>query len=253
VAPNIGPRIGIDGEAEYRRKINQIVQQAKTLSSEMLKVTSAFTKNTTAQERAAQTGQVLQKQIETQRERGRALTEMLEKSKKETGENSIETQKWQEVVNRATADLNKMENELSESADASDDLGDSLEDAGGSAFSFGDALKANVLAQAIVDGVKRLASEIKDMAAEFIDSAAAVKAETSQFEQTFGAMGETASEAIGRVADESGILQTRLESAGTRMRRRASTSWRGLCRLPQIRQPIMTVVWKEPSIRCKAF
>lgn len=217
MATNIGPRIGIDGEAEYRRQINQIVQQAKTLSSEMLKVTSAFTKNTTAQERATQTGQVLQKQIETQRERVRALTEMLEKSKKETGENSIKTQKWQEVVNRATADLNKMENELAESADASDDLGDSLEDAGDSAFSFGDALKANVLAQAIVDGVKRLASQIKDLSVEFINSAAAVKAETSQFEQTFGAMGNTASEAIRRVAEESGILQTRLNSAGTRI------------------------------------
>lgn len=164
MATNIGPKIGIDGEAQYRKQINQIIQQAKTLASEMQVVTSSFNKNTTAQERASATGKVLQKQIETQKERVRALSEMLEKSKQETGENSIATQKWQETVNRAAAELNKMENELVESADASDDLGDSLDDASGSAFSFGDALKANVIGQAIVDGVRRLAEGFKSIA-----------------------------------------------------------------------------------------
>ena len=33
MAVNIGPKIGIDGEAEYRKQINQIIQQAKTLDS----------------------------------------------------------------------------------------------------------------------------------------------------------------------------------------------------------------------------
>ena len=39
---NIGPRIGIDGEAQFRKELNNIIQQAKTLSSEMKAVTSAF-------------------------------------------------------------------------------------------------------------------------------------------------------------------------------------------------------------------
>ena len=33
MAVNIGPKIGVDGEAEYRRQINQIIQQSKTLES----------------------------------------------------------------------------------------------------------------------------------------------------------------------------------------------------------------------------
>ena len=40
MAVNIGPKIGVDGEAEYRKEINNIIQQAKTLSSEMKAVTS---------------------------------------------------------------------------------------------------------------------------------------------------------------------------------------------------------------------
>src|SRR5699024_10070097 len=48
-------------------------------------------------------------------------------------------------------------------------------------------------------------------------NAADIKAEASQFEQTFGDMGDEASAAIKRVADSSGILETRLKSTGTQM------------------------------------
>lgn len=245
MANNIGPKITIDGEAEFRRQIQRINDQAKELASEMKAVTASFTRNTTAQERAAATSAALTKQIQTQKDRIAALNNYyaegqkklseLEKAMQDAvkahGEDSKEAiqaakayddeaaalSKYKVQINNATAELGKMENELAESTDASDDLGDSLEDAGDSAFSFGDALKANVLSQAIVDGVKRIADAIKDMAGEFIESAAAVKAENSQFEQTFRELGETASQAIGRVANESGILQTRLNGAGTKI------------------------------------
>ena len=49
MAVNIGPKIGIDGEAKYRSEINKIIQQQKTLQAEMNAVTSSFTKNTTAE------------------------------------------------------------------------------------------------------------------------------------------------------------------------------------------------------------
>nr|DAU40171.1 MAG TPA: hypothetical protein [Caudoviricetes sp.] len=33
MAVNIGPKIGIDGEAEYRKQLNNIIEQAKTLDN----------------------------------------------------------------------------------------------------------------------------------------------------------------------------------------------------------------------------
>ena len=36
MAVNIGPKIGVDGEAEYRRQINQIIQQSKTECLDLL-------------------------------------------------------------------------------------------------------------------------------------------------------------------------------------------------------------------------
>lgn len=217
MATNIGPKIGIDGEAEYRKQINNIIQQAKTLDSEMRAVTSSFTKSTSAEEKSAATSKILAQQIEVQKQRVQELSSMLEKSAQKYGENDTRTLKWKEAVNKATAELNKMENELSDAADSTDDLGDAMDDAGDKALSFGDVLKANVLSQAIVDGVKRLASAVKDMAGEFIDSAASVKAEASQFSQTFGEFGGEASAAIGKVAKSSGILDTRLNTLGAQI------------------------------------
>lgn len=50
-----------------------------------------------------------------------------------------------------------------------------------------------------------------------VDTAAEVMAEASAFEQTFGDMQNTATKAIGRVAEESGILQTRLNTLGSKI------------------------------------
>lgn len=203
MATNIGPKIGIDGEAEYRKQINNIIQQAKTLDSEMKAVTSSFTKSTSAEEKSAATSKILAQQIEVQKQRVQELSSMLEKSAQKYGENDTRTLKWKEAVNKATAELNKMENGLSDASD--------------SALTFGDVLKANVLSQAIVDGVKRLASAVKDMAWEFIDSAASIKAEWSQFSQTFGEFEDEAKSVISGVAKPAGILETRLNTLGAQI------------------------------------
>lgn len=112
MAVNIGPTIGVDGEAKYRKEINSIIQQSKTLASEMKAVTASFDKNTSAQEKAKKTAAVLTKQVETQRDRVAKLTDMLNRSAKELGENDDRTLKWKQAVNEATAELSKMEKEL---------------------------------------------------------------------------------------------------------------------------------------------
>lgn len=127
MAVNIGPRIGIDGEKEYRAQINQIIQQAKTLDSEMRAVTSAFDDSTSAQDKNAATSKVLAKQIDVQRQRVRALSDMLQKSADKYGENDIKTLKWEQSVNDATASLNRMEKGLGETTGEGSGFGDVLE------------------------------------------------------------------------------------------------------------------------------
>lgn len=169
MAVNIGPKIGVDGEAEYRRQINQIIQQSKTLESQMKLVASQFTSATTAEEKNAKTAAVLTKQIDTQRERVKLLAEQTGKAAAKYGESDVKTQKWQQSLNEATATLNKMQNELRDTASELQDMDSEMDDGAKKALSFGDVLKANLASDAIVSGVKAMASAIKEAGAALID------------------------------------------------------------------------------------
>ena len=51
MARDIGPKIGIDGEAQYRKEINEIIQQAKTLDAEMKALTTSYDKEADAKKK----------------------------------------------------------------------------------------------------------------------------------------------------------------------------------------------------------
>lgn len=169
MAVNIGPKIGVDGEAEYRRQINQIIQQSKTLESQMKLVASQFTAATTAEERNAKTVSVLSKQIDVQRERVKLLAEQTGKAAAKYGESDVKTQKWQQALNEATATLNKMQSELRNASSGVEELGDDMREGSEKALSFGDVLKANVASDFIVSGIKAMASAIKEATAALVD------------------------------------------------------------------------------------
>lgn len=217
MATDIGPKIGLDGEKEFRAALQSMGQQLKTLDTEMRAVTSAFSANDRSQAALSAQSDVLTKKLSTQEARLAEIQKALDYARANYAENSNEVQRWQQALNNATADVNKTKAQLAQLDKGLGDNESALNDAGKQAASFGDVLKANLLSNIILDGVKQLASAVKSMAGEFISSAAEVKAETSAFDQTFGNLGDTASAAIGRVAAESGILQTRLNTLGSKI------------------------------------
>lgn len=217
MATDIGPKIGLDGEKEFRAALQSMGQQLKTLDTEMRAVTSAFSANDKSQAALSAQSDVLTKKLSTQEARLAEIQKALDYARANYAENSNEVQRWQQALNNATADVNKTKAQLTQLDKGLGDTKSALNDAGKQAASFGDVLKANLLSNIIIDGVKQLASAVKSMAGEFISSAAEVKAETSAFDQTFGNLGDTASAAIGRVASESGILQTRLNTLGSKI------------------------------------
>lgn len=111
---NIGPVIGIDGEKEYRKQINQIIQQAKTLDAEMKAVTSSFDGQTDSQKKLTAQSESLTKQIENQQKRIDLLQQMTDKAAQKYGEADTRTLKWRQAVADATTALNKMKSELSQ-------------------------------------------------------------------------------------------------------------------------------------------
>ena len=136
MAVNIGPRIGIEGEAEYRKQINNIVQTQKTLTAEMQKTESAFGKSASAQAKAAAKSDLLVRKIGEQERHVQKLKVGLEQSAQKFGENDTRTLKWQEALAKAETELNKLNSELDE-LDRKQSIGQKLQDAGASISGFG--------------------------------------------------------------------------------------------------------------------
>ena len=130
MAVNIGPRIGIDGESEYRAQIRNIIQQTKTLKSEYEKATSAMDKNNATLKDNAEQHRILSEQIKVQESRVKELAEMVKQSADKYGEADTKTLKWKQALNEATTELNKMKDELKALPNSIELIGTKMEAAG---------------------------------------------------------------------------------------------------------------------------
>ena len=139
---DIGPRIGLDGAAEYSRSLKNIIAQSKSLAAEMKAVTSAFDANDSSQKKLQSQMSVLSKQIENQQQRVKLLGDNYAASAKkvddlnaelvkviqEFGESSTQAQKAAQALDRqeqatqrarteylnATTALNRMQSQMGE-------------------------------------------------------------------------------------------------------------------------------------------
>lgn len=178
MAYDIGPRIGIDGETEFRKSIQNINANIKALNSEMKLVTATYEDNADSMEALSAKSEVLEKTFAQQEKHLEEVSKMLEKAADKYGESSTEAQKWQRAVNESKTALQKTSNELSDirsqmeklddstedAADAMEDLGEKSEKASGKL----DTMKVaagNLLSQ----GVSTLLGGIKDAAMEIIN------------------------------------------------------------------------------------
>lgn len=304
MAVNIGPQIGLNGEAAYTKSLKNIIAQSKALQAEMKAVTSAFDANDSSQKKLESQINVLNKQIETQQQRvkllGDAYTQSSDKVDKlnqelqdavsKYGATSTEAQKAANALDKqqqaaqrarteylnATTALNKMTSELgsltsetnqvatpmerltdtiaqqqreleqlqseysnavlefgkgSSSAqrlareidslsgdlqenqkradDATyqiDDLGDSFDDAGDKAASFGDIIGGTFLGNVLSDLASNAAQAIGELAGEALDASDSLLKfestmdfagfDSSTIEQTSAAMQQYAAETV---------------------------------------------------------
>lgn len=126
----IGPRIKIDGEKEYRQQLNSIITQTKTLNAQARQMESAWGKDTSAKQKAAQQTQMLTKQIEAQRQKVQLNNQMLQQAAAKYGENDARTQKWAQAVANATTELNRLEAELRQVPNSMQLMGQRMQEVG---------------------------------------------------------------------------------------------------------------------------
>ena len=133
MADDFGLKIGLECEKEFKKALAEINQSFKVLGSEMKLVESQFSKNDNSLEALTARNQVLNKEIEAQKQKIEALRQALANAAESFGENDRRTQAWQIQLNNAQAALNSMERELADNESAMDALGKEMDDTGDSA------------------------------------------------------------------------------------------------------------------------
>lgn len=133
MADTFGLKIGLEGEKEFKKALAEINQSFKVLGSEMKLVESQFSKSDNSVEALTARNQVLNKEIEAQKQKIETLRQALANAAESFGENDRRTQAWQIQLNNAQAVLNGMERELADNEVAMDELGKEMDDTGDSA------------------------------------------------------------------------------------------------------------------------
>ena len=136
MADKFGLKIGLEGEKEFKKALSEINQSFKVLGSEMKLVESQFDKNDNSVKALTSRNEVLNKEIEAQKQKIETLRSALQNAAESFGENDKRTQNWQIQLNNAQAALNGMERELDDNNKALQNAENGFDEAGDEAKDF---------------------------------------------------------------------------------------------------------------------
>ena len=221
---NIGPRIGIEGESEFRESIRKINAEYKTMTAETKALTSAFDANGDQQGKLKVKSEQLVKLVAKQKEKVDLLSAAVEKASAKYGKESMEVTRLQGVLYDAQAAVGKMETELRETGEALDafedgldNVGDASEDAEEKVVSFSDILSAGIISNVATSLIGKAADGVKEFAQGSIEAAADANAAASQFEQTFGELQGNAERLLSEISADVNVTTTRMQGDFTKL------------------------------------
>ena len=109
-----GLKVGVEGEAEFKKQIREIDDSLKLMGAELKSVASEYDKNDKSAKNLTAQNEVLNREIDAQKDKLGLLKDKLAAAKSEYGESDAKTQQYQRAVYNATAELNKMERQVSD-------------------------------------------------------------------------------------------------------------------------------------------
>lgn len=120
---DIGPRVGVTGENEFKKQISEINNHIKTLGTEMKAVTAEYGKNEKSIVGAIKQQKILDQEVANQKKVVKETAAALKSAEAEYGKNSKQVEAWRQKLNTANAALSDMK---SEQKAANKELKDSL-------------------------------------------------------------------------------------------------------------------------------
>ena len=186
MAVNIGPKIGIDGEKQFRQELTDINRLVKQYASETKALTSAYEGNEDSLEAMTAKSQAYTKQLEAQRQAVAKTEEVYEKVKTQLGENSDAAKRWESELVKQRAELTRLENQLGQTQTKLEQFAEGFQKASQNLSSAGNALTLGLTTPLLAAGAAAVnyASDTEEslnkVDVAFGSSSAAVRAWSEQ-------------------------------------------------------------------------
>lgn len=164
MAQSIGVKVGVDGEAEFKRSLGNLATEAKALKAELTALKTSTAEAGKEQEHAQEIAEKYAEVVANQEERVKLLNEKLTAAKEKYGENSTEVNKLRADLANAKTALNQLKTEQEQATTTTEEFTEAEEEAGQAALTAGDLIKASLISDAIVSGLKKLADLAKEAA-----------------------------------------------------------------------------------------
>lgn len=181
-----GGSVKLTGESEYRKALKDITSNLKLVSSELKLTNTEFNNGDKTIKQTKTSYDNMGKSLEDQKSKINTLKEALAQAEKEYGSNNEKVKMFKTQLNNAEAQLKQMESQTDKSTKELKDMKDGFDDAGKGALTFGDVLKANVLSDVIVGGLKKLGSAVLEVGKAFVNIGKQAIDGFSDFEQLEG-------------------------------------------------------------------
>lgn len=139
--PEVGVKLTVEGEKEYKDAVSQINRQGAILTSEQRKLAAQFDRTADSQEALTAKSENLKKQIELQHQKIETIQKALKNACDVYGENSKAADNWRIKLNNAERDLATLSNKLEDAEDDLRKLTSEAEDAGDEMNSAGSKVK----------------------------------------------------------------------------------------------------------------
>ena len=149
---NIGPKIGIDGEAQFRKEIQAINKEMKQYAAETKAVTAAYAGQEDSIESLTAKSSSLSKQLSVQEKAVAKVEEILGKVRQQYGDNDEATQRWESELVKARAELTRLQNQLDDTKLSLEDVAEGFQQAGDRLSSAGNTLTVGLTAPLVAAG-----------------------------------------------------------------------------------------------------
>ena len=172
MAREIKTTIAVDGEAAFKRAINDANTSMRNLGTQLTLAQAQFKKDGDAMKLAETRSKALSSEIEQQEKIVKALEKAVEDSSNAFGENSTKTEKWEAELNRAKAKLVNLQSELTLNEAGLDRNGKAFDDSSQKAADYQATLQnigKNVSFEAITKGLDGITGTVESAISKVID------------------------------------------------------------------------------------